>query len=215
MKTDFIKGGLLMALFIGTIGCSDGDDGKIHLEGSWISDYVAESDWNLYTFGRDMTVSYKNESGVEFQGTYLYDSSSEQVTINVQNTSDENYAGSHSFAVQEVEGKLLFRYGEDDVQVLSKLTPIDWIDGEWRWRDGDMWMKYVFKSNGQFDLIDEKGNQSRGTYTYHKKDKLLITTTTYAESGALGNTMFFVDSYKELLLLDESDGELMIFESIK
>lgn len=215
MKINFIKEALLMALFVGAVACSDDDGGKIRLDGSWISDYATESDWNLYTFGSDMTVSYKNESGVEFQGTYRYDSSSEQVTINVQNTNDDNFTGSHSFVVQEVEGKLLFRYGVDGVQVLSELTPIDWVDGEWRWRDGDMWLKYVFKSNGQFDLIDEKGNQSRGTYTYHKKDKLLITNTTYAESGALGNTMFFVDSYKELLVLEEAGGELMIFENIK
>ncbi len=216
MKISLIKCMVLVATIAGVVACSNDDHkGGVDLEGSWISYYENAEFWNLFTFNNDATVSYLSGDGIKFQGTYQYDTKEESVTINVTNSNDESYLESYTCAVTEADGNLLLDYGEGDTEKFSPITPSSKVVGEWRWRSGNEWKKYIFKSNGEFDLIDEKGNQSRGKYTYHKADNLLVISTEYAESGSLGDEMFFISLYNELIILEEPNGDIYVFENIK
>lgn len=216
MNINFIKSLLFVSAFVSMIACSDNDsDKRVNVEGSWISYYDNPEFWNLFTFENNASISYLSGDGVKFQGTYIYNNKEELMDINVTNSNDDSMIGEFTCGVTEVNGKLLFDYGEGDTELYSKITPSTKIAGEWRWRSGNEWKKYILKTNGEFDLIDELGNQSRGTYTYHKNDKLLVLKTEYAESGSLGEEMYFASLFKELIVLEEPNGDLYVYENIK
>ncbi len=216
MKINFIKSLLYVSAFVSIIACSDNDsDKRVNVEGSWISYYDNPEFWNLFTFENDASISYLSGDGVKFQGTYTHNRKEEVMNINVTNSNDESMIGVFTCGVTDVNGKLLFDYGDGDTELYTHITPSTKIVGEWRWRSGNEWKKYILKSNGEFDLIDESGNQSRGTYTYHKNDKLLVLKTAFAESGALGEEMYFVSLFKELIVLEEPNGDLYVYENIK
>lgn len=212
-RINFIKSMLMISILAPFVACSDGDNG-FDINGSWISHNENYEDWNIYTFDYDASVSYQDVDGVKFTGTYSYSNKDEVVAMNITNTNSDSYSGIVTFGVTEVDGHLLLDSGEEGTSQYHSITPATKIVGEWRWRNGDDWKKYIFKSNGEFDLIDNTGSQSRGTYTYHKADRLLVIKTTAAESGTLGEEIYLVNLYKELILMEEPNGDSYIYENI-
>ncbi|MBP3419596.1 MAG: hypothetical protein J6K74_03280 [Marinifilaceae bacterium] len=212
-RIKFIKSMLMISILAPFVACSEGDNG-FDINGSWISHNENYEDWSIYTFDYDASVSYQDVDGVKFTGTYSYSNKDEVVAMNITNTNSESYSGIVTLGITEVDGYMLLDLGEEGTSQYYSITPATKIVGEWRWRNGDDWKKYIFKSNGEFDLIDNTGSQSRGTYTYHKADRLLVIKTTYAESGTLGEEIYLVNLYKELILLEEPNGDSYIYENI-